>query len=75
MMGFYCAVGGHTVNFSDGDPTGIPANWAWVKASVIPAPKGPEDQWEPGIWYEDDNAEAEVLCCPSHRVLIVRINN
>lgn len=72
LAGYYCAVGGHTVAYEGVDPTTIPDGWSWIRASVIRCSSEHDTAFDPGIWYEDQGSDVEVLCCPKHD--IIRIN-
>lgn len=66
-----CMVAGHSVPVAS--TTELPEGWSIIPASVIPAPAGPNDQWEPGIWYENPDSETMILVCPEHTALVVRL--
>lgn len=78
IINTFCTVGAHsvtiTVDGKPGDVVRLPIGWRKVRASVIPFPKGPDDDWSPGIWYADPNATAEVFCCPDHDVVHIDSN-
>jgi hypothetical protein len=68
----FCTPGGHPVEVGaicNGEPMKVPPGWSLVRASVIPAPRGADDPWEPGIWYADPSSHLSVLCCPDHPLI------
>lgn len=71
-MHVFCTTGGHSVEIKDADPSKplvCPPGWALRRAEVIPAPLGPDDSWEPGIWYADPTSDTVILCCPEHDLI------
>lgn len=66
MIKVMCLLGSHSAEVPDIDA--IPHGWRRVRATVIHNPfRGPDDPWEPGIWYVDPDSDVEILCCPDHQ--------
>lgn len=75
LISAFCMLGGHSVVMEDdGGPLSnrLPEGWRLVRASVVPAPTGPDDPWEPGIWYIDPDSPASIIACPDHQPIDIR---
>lgn len=60
----FCMAGGHSVVVQNVGK--VPEGWSLVEADVVVPPRGPDDPWEPGIWYAKAGTGCHVLCCPEH---------
>lgn len=78
LVSVFCMSGGHAVQFIfggddflnvNGPMLDVPPGWALVEAEVIPAPRGPDDPWAPGIWFAKQGTGCKVLCCPDHPII------
>ena len=65
----FCMPGGHAVDVLLDEPMRVPEGWSLVPAEVIPAPKGPDDPWSPGIWFYKEGSDTKILCCPHHSII------